>query len=263
MTLTDSLGMVLAQTGAGAILFSAWLPTREIRGSFFALQSFLGAALVAIATLLRGFDSATGTWAAFCILAAMVAGQAFRNERPRAGRALMLLAGAAGLVVILSRILLPTAPGAPALGPSPSWFSIWYPFLFTLGGLLLLGATHTAMVLGHWYLLMRGLSFVHLIRFCRLAVAAVIARGGLLLFGLGALRCAGTDYEAFLLDRALRANSFFFGTRLLLGLAGPLVFGVMALRCARLRANQAATGLLYLSEAFVFFGEVLAAYLLL
>lgn len=259
MNLTNCLGLVLAQIGAGALLFSALLPAREIRPSFFAFQSFLGAALIAIATPLREYDNVSLALTALCAGCAVVAAQAFRNERLRSGRALMLLAGMAGVLLILNRIMLPSAPDAP----QPAATFAWYPPLFLLGGLLLLGATHTAMVLGHWYLLMRGLSFVHLVRFCRIAVGAVVVRGGLLLAAVVALRSAGTNYEAFLLDRALRANSLFFGVRIALGLVAPLVFGIMALRCARLRANQAATGLLYLSEAFVFFGEMLAAYLLL
>jgi len=259
MSLTDCLGLLLAQTGAGALLFSAWLPVREIRPGFFSFQSFLGAVLVALATSLHGVEAATSVLAAVCVVCAVLAGQAFRHGHPRVGRLLMLLAGVAGIGLILGRIPLPSAPG----GVRPAATFGWYPPLFVLGGVLLLGATHTAMVLGHWYLLMRGLSFGPLVRSCWLAVGAVVARSGLLLVAWAALGHAGTDYEAFLRERAGRDNSFLFGARIALGLAAPLSFGILALRCATLRANQAATGLLYLSEVFVFFGEMLAAGLLL
>ncbi|MBI5829638.1 MAG: hypothetical protein HZB20_08895, partial [Chloroflexi bacterium] len=232
MNLTECLGLVLAQIGAGALLLSALLPAREIRPSFFAFQSFLGAAAIALATPLRGFDRVALALTAVCVVCAIIAAQAFRNERPRLGRPLMLLAGAAGIVVILSRVMVPTVPGAPAFGPA-LW---WYPPLFVLGGLLLVGATHTAMILGHWYLLMHKLSFGHLIRFVWMAVGAAVARGTLLLVALGTLRNADPDYGAFLLDRALSANSLFFGVRVVMGLLAPLAFGIMALRCARLRA---------------------------
>lgn len=262
MNLIECLGLVLAQIGAGALLFSAWLPAREIRPGFFAFQSFLAAGLLAINPLLRGSDKVALSLTAASALGALIAGQAFRSESPRFGRALLLLAGGAGTVLVLAQIPVPQPPTGAALETEVG-FLRFYPALFVLGGLLLLGATHTAMVLGHWYLLMRGLSFGHLVRFCRLAVGATVTRGALLLAAVALFSGRGADYGAFLLDRALRANSFFFGARIALGLVAPLAFGVMALRCAKMRANQAATGLLYLSEAFVFFGEMLAAYLLL
>jgi hypothetical protein len=49
----------------------------------------------------------------------------------------------------------------------------------------------------------------------------------------------------------------------LLGLAVPGVLGVMVLQCVRRQANQAATGLLYIAEVSVIFGELFAAYLLI
>jgi len=142
----------------------------------------------------------------------VLAGQAFRHGHPRVGRLLMLVAGVAGIGLILGRIPLPSAPG----GVRPAATFGWYPPLFVLGGVLLLGATHTAMVLGHWYLLMRGLSFGPLVRSCWLAVGAVVARSGLLLVAWAALGHAGTDYEAFLRERAGRDNSFLFGARIAL-----------------------------------------------
>ena len=42
----------------------------------------------------------------------------------------------------------------------------------------------------------------------------------------------------------------------------PFVIGLLVLRCVRLKANQAATGLLYIAEICVLFGELFAAYLL-
>jgi hypothetical protein len=43
----------------------------------------------------------------------------------------------------------------------------------------------------------------------------------------------------------------------------PLVLAVMVLRCANDKANQPATGLLYVMEISVLFGELFAAYLLI
>lgn len=252
MSLTQCLSLVLFELGAGALLFTALLPTREIRPSFFAFQSFLGAVAFGLACLLKGFRVHPIDW--IVIAAALIAAQSFRTDNLRIGRALLAITGViATVVMLLAHVSVPLVTGVMA----------FYPLLFALSGLLLVGATHTAMVLGHWYLLMRKLPFVYLISFSWLALAAVVVRIGLLVAALATLGHLDPDFGAALLDHALHANSFFFGTRVLLGLIAPLAFGIMTVRCAYLRANQAATGLLYLSEAFVFFGELLAAYLLL
>ena len=51
--------------------------------------------------------------------------------------------------------------------------------------------------------------------------------------------------------------------RILWGLALPTVLGLLVLRCAQQKSNQSATGLLYLMEISVLFGELFAAYLLI
>ena len=254
MSLTQCLSLVLFELGAGALLFTALLPTGEIRPSFFAFQSFLGAVAVALATVLHGSSTVELGFMVGIVISALLATQAFRNEKLTVGRALMALAGTMAAGLMLHSVPTPALPASS---------QAYYPLLFAIGGLLLVGATHTAMVLGHWYLLMRQLSFTHLVRFSWLALAAVIVRGGLLVATVFLLDQFDRDFGGALLGRALHVNGFFFGTRVLLGLVAPLAFGIMTVRCAYLRANQAATGLLYLSEAFVFFGELLAAYLLL
>jgi hypothetical protein len=51
--------------------------------------------------------------------------------------------------------------------------------------------------------------------------------------------------------------------RVLWGLILPLVLGLLAIGCAQQKANQAATGMLYVTEISVLFGELFAAYLLI
>jgi hypothetical protein len=130
---------------------------------------------------------------------------------------------------------------------------------------VLLGATHIGMVLGHWYLLMRRLSFVYLQRFAQLLLGAVALRSLWLIITLGML----DNYDPLLAANFLPAlwspggHLFFMLMRLLWGIALPLVLAVLVLRCVDSKANQAATGLLYVCEISVLFGELFAAYLLI
>ena len=57
-----------------------------------------------------------------------------------------------------------------------------------LAGALLFGATNVGMILGHWYLLMRRLSFEYLERFAKLLLVAVAVRGALAIFILVSLK---------------------------------------------------------------------------
>jgi hypothetical protein len=142
------------------------------------------------------------------------------------------------------------------------------PILFEgtiLAGAFLLGAVNVGMILGHWYLLMRRLSFEYLERFAKLFLAAVAIRAGLVLIIATKLQSLdpklGHYFIADLL--AMDGHLFFFALRVLFGLIGPLVLGLMILRCVREKANQAATGLFYVAEISVLFGELFAAVLLI
>jgi hypothetical protein len=61
---------------------------------------------------------------------------------------------------------------------------------------------------------------------------------------------------------SVNGNLMFFLMRVAWGLVLPLILAFMAWRCAVGKANQAATGLLYLCEVSVLFGELFAAYLM-
>jgi hypothetical protein len=56
-------------------------------------------------------------------------------------------------------------------------------------------------------------------------------------------------------------DGFFFWSRVLWGLVAPLVLAPFVVKTARMKSNQAATGLLYVGVVFVLVGELLATYL--
>ena len=254
MSPLQCMALVLAQLGAGALLFTSFIPARQIRASFFTFQSLVGAVMLVLAATLGAPLMPRLVVFSVAVICAVAAAWSFRNEKLQAGRLFLLLGGMLGVAAVLINV-------SPLMCRQESGLRV-YPLVFALAGFLLVGASQTAMVLGHWYLLMRGLSFDYLIRLSWLVLAAGVIRATVI--AAIVLMWSGSSHSGgFLVDRALHDNSFFFAVRLVMGVLAPLAFSGMALRCAYLHANQAATGLLYLSMAFVFFGEMFAAFLML
>jgi hypothetical protein len=181
-------------------------------------------------------------------------------EKPVLGRLLLLISGLAGfafgLLPLAGQIL--AARGMETT--APLFFDAG-----VLSATLLLGATNVGMILGHWYLLMRRLSFEHLLLFAQIVLGAVGLRIVVVLVTVSALGKFDPDLASTFIPPlwSLHGNLFFFGMRLLWGLVLPLVLGIMVLRCAQQKANQATTGMLYVMEVSVLFGELFAAYLLI
>lgn len=110
-----------------------------------------------------------------------------------------------------------------------------------------LGTAMTAMTTGHWYLSNAKLPFEILIGLSRSFVVAIGAKGAVSLAYL-ALRFG--DYRN-LEDFDLLV----MGVRLVAGIGMAMALGFMALSCAKRKANQSATGILYVAVVFVLIGE--------
>ncbi len=264
MKLIQVLCVVLTELSIGSLLMTCLLPPREIRASFFTFISLLCALLAAIALVLSKWVllSAWGDvrYLGLTVIGATAAFGAFRLEKPDLGRILLLISGVLGFLFGL----LPLGEHSLALRgldtTAPGFFDAGI-----ISGALLLGATNVAMILGHWYLLMRRLSFEYLLRFAQIVLGAVGLRIAVV---LGTMLMLG-DFDANFARAfiptlwSIHANLFFFLMRILWGLAIPLVLGLLVLQCAQQKSNQSATGLLYLMEVSVLFGELFAAYLLI
>jgi hypothetical protein len=264
MKLIQMLCVVLTELSVGTLLMTCLLPPREIRLSFFTFNSLLGALTAAVALALMGTVLRVGwedvRFLGFTVIGATTAYGAFRLDKPDLGRVLLFISGFVGLIFGL----LPLGQqvlAARGIATSVPWFFD----ASLLAGTLLLGAVNVGMILGHWYLLMRRLSFEHLLRFAQIVLGAVGLRVAVMFMTILFLG----RYDAELADTfipslwSVHGNLFFFLMRMLWGLALPLVLGLMVLRCAQAKANQAATGMLYVVEVSVLFGEFFAAYLLI
>ncbi len=263
MRLIQVLCMVLTQLSVGSLLLTSLLSTREIRLSFFTFNSLLSAILAGIALVLTKFLLHAAwsdvRWLGLTIVGATVAWGCFRLDRDVVGRLMLIVSALLGLVFGV----LPLADRMLGL----RGIATTAPYFFDAGvlsGTLLLGATNVSMILGHWYLLMRRLSFEYLLRFTQILLGAVALRLVVMLAVLTQLERYDLALASSMLPGLWSAggNLLFFALRLLFGLALPLVLGLAVLRCVEAKANQAATGLLYVCEISVLFGELFAAYLL-
>lgn len=117
------------------------------------------------------------------------------------------------------------------------------------------GGVTAAMILGHWYLVTPRLSERPLVLVARLLTLVVALQ--LLLFVVWSALGVGTDgrpFAAFVTGAALLV-----WLRLGIGLLFPLAVSWMAVRTARTRSMESATGLLYLDTAAIVAGTIVAA----
>ncbi len=264
MNLIQVLSVVLTELSVGSLLMTCLLPPREIRLSFFTFNSILCALTAAVALLLSKIVLRAGweevRFLGLTVIGATAAYGAFRLEKPDIGRVLLIISGFIGFIFGLLPLANQALAARGIVTPAP-----WFFDASVLTGALLLGAVNVGMILGHWYLLMRRLSFEHLVRFAQIVLGAVGLRILVVSFTILLLN----NYDANLGNTLIpslwspHGNLFFFLMRVLWGLVLPLGLGLLVLRCAQEKANQAATGMLYVMAVSVLFGELFAAYLLI
>ncbi len=121
-----------------------------------------------------------------------------------------------------------------------------------LSSIALLGSVNLAMLLGHWYLVVRGMSIDPL---KRLTIATLVSTIAKVLVVTIAIIATGSFNEV-----AVRQGIFFW-MRALWGLLGPLMLYPMVWGTVRMRSTMAATGILYVDVVAVVIGEVLGAWL--
>jgi len=130
--------------------------------------------------------------------------------------------------------------------------SIAWSIAGALASLALLGSVNLAMILGHWYLVVRGMDIDPLKRLTIATLGTATAR---VVVVVAALCVTGVWYEI-----AIRQGIFFW-MRAGWGLIGPLLLYPMVWGTVKLRSTMAATGILYVDVVAVVIGEVLGGWL--
>ena len=152
--------------------------------------------------------------------------------------------------MFLAIIMLATAVASFHSTVKPS--SIAWSIAGSLTSLALLGSVNLAMLLGHWYLVVRGMPIDPL---RRLTIATLIATVAKIAVVVAAIIAAGVFREV-----AVR-HGIFFWMRVGWGLAGPLLLYPMVWGTVKIRSTMAATGILYVDVVAVIIGEVLGVWL--
>ncbi|MGH9313659.1 MAG: hypothetical protein ACRD09_14315 [Vicinamibacterales bacterium] len=254
--------LFLTHLGIG-IAWTLPLVPRAAGVKFFRFNAGVVVALLAIAAALRpdatGLSRTwtTGLWLLGAALAAMTLYWATIGRMLAALRGVFLwtalVAGGAALIM-----------QALALAPSADRIGNGFTALSFLSSAALLGGACTAMVLGHWYLILPSMEIQFLQRIVKFhltslvlrvltVVAVVFAVTGGLLVG------SPIDLSRY----ATSVDGVFLWQRVLFGLAGPGVLGWLTWETAKIRSTQSATGILYVDFFAVIVGEVLAKYLLM
>jgi len=126
---------------------------------------------------------------------------------------------------------------------------------------LLVGAAASAMILGHWYLVVLDLPIAALRRLTVLLIVALGLRALSVGVALVGPVHAGFEEARLVASGLWSADGVFIWMRLLFGLAGPLSLVWFIWKTVEIRSTQSATGILYVQLFMVLAGELLATYL--
>jgi hypothetical protein len=236
----------------GLLGATAAVPYREIGKYYFKFHATMALLAVTLGVLLgRPWESGTGPFLARACAFAFAGAVLVHNVVVRA----------AGGELRKDALLFPVSLGAPLVAVTAfalAGFGVGGALLSTLHYLTaaaMLGTSMVAMTTGHWYLSNAKLSFGILTRLCGFFVGSVIAK-----------TVVSGIYAAARWEEYARLEEFWlmvFGVRAGAGELMALVLGLMSLSCARRRANQSATGILYVAVVFVLIGETISLYLTL
>jgi len=243
------------------IAFTLVLVSREAGVKFFRFNAGMAALLVVAAFAFRPPEvsadiagriafGALVVFEAALVIYWLTIGRVLASVRP----AIVGTAVGAGIVALV----------AQGFGAAPGFAMQVMAILSFFSSAFLLGATCTAMVLGHWYLVIPSLQVSHLQSIVKVHMLSMVVRvvivGAAITFGILSWEPGmGLRFSHYIFSIA----GIFFWQRMLFGLAGPAVLSYLTWETAKIRSTQSATGILYVDFFTVVVGEVLAKYLLL
>jgi protein NrfD len=256
------LFLFLTHLGIG-IIFTLVLVPREAGVKFFRFNTGLAAVLIGLALAFRpsSAEGAVTSVAALVPLAIAEAaivcywatvGRAFAAFRP----VLVAVALGGGLILLIVQAVAASADRAlPMQALTIASF---------LSSAVLLGGACTAMILGHWYLIIPSMQVSYLQAIVKVHIASLLVRivvvVAAVLVGIAMWQPGmGPSFRYYITSIA----GIFFWQRVLFGLAGPALLSYLTWETAKIRSTQSATGILYVDFFTVVVGEVLAKYLLL
>ena len=254
------LFLLLAHLAIG-IAFTLVFVSRDAGVKFFRFNTGLAALLVVAAFTFRPPEASADLAGRIAIIALYVFEAALVLYWLTVGRILASLRPfIVGTGVLAGAVALFAQAVASASGVSSEVMTI----LSFFSSAFLLGGACTAMILGHWYLVIPSLQVSHLQSIVKVHMASMAVRvvvvGAVIAFAIVSWEPGlGPNFSRYIFSIA----GIFFWQRLLFGLAGPAVLSYLTWQTAKIRSTQSATGILYVDFFTVVVGEVLAKYLLL
>jgi hypothetical protein len=259
--LTVVLFLFLTHLGLG-ILFTLVIVSREAGVKFFRFNAGLAAALIAVAFVFRPPDPAPAVSSQVALVSLVISeaaivlywltvGRKLASIRP----AILAVACAGGLVTLIAQAIFTSAAGVDVKMLTVASF---------ISSTALLGGASTAMILGHWYLVIPSLQVSHLQSIVKVHIASMVVR---IVVVAAAVMLAietwqpglGPSFGHYITS----ISGVFFWQRVLFGLGGPALLSYLTWETAKIQSTQSATGILYVDFFTVVVGEVLAKYLLL
>jgi len=279
MSLSTVLFLFLAHLGVGIVL-SLTVVSGEAGIKFFRFNAGLASVLLVVA-LAFGYNSSPDMVA---LATAPPAGGAAGAGLVPVGLGLDLLVLATAAIVVywatIGRMLTTVRPAIIGLSAVTGALALVAQALALTGlrslptqvltvasflsSAALLGGACTAMVLGHWYLVIPSMQVSHLQSIVKVHILSMIVRVVVVTAAVFLAIAAwqpglGPSFRAYILS----SRGIFFWQRVLFGLAGPALLSYLTWETAKIRSTQSATGILYVDFFTVVVGEVLAKYLLL
>jgi protein NrfD len=275
MSLSTVLFFFLAHLGVG-IAFTLLFVHREAGVKFFRFNGGLAAVLLGIALAFRyqamgvppaatpsgigasnigvsPSDIALLVSAGITLFYWATIGRIFTKART----AILAAAAIAGFIAIALQGLEISSGGSPAI--------VALTVISFLTSALMLGGACTAMILGHWYLVIPSMEVSYLQSIVKGHIASMLARvvvvGAAVWFAIATFQ-ADSGVPSFR-HYIMSVDGIFFWQRVLFGLAGPAVLSYLTWETAKIRSTQSATGILYVDFFTVVVGEVLAKYIVL
>ena len=263
MSLSAVLFLFLAHLGLGIALTLVFV-SRGAGVKFFRFNAGLSVILIAIALAFRyqaaGDDN---SWSRAAVALLVVAEAALVRYWATVGR---MLAGIRPAIVAVAVAAGLTAIVLQALGVSAGWTvpARTLTVASFVSSAALLGGACTAMILGHWYLVIPSLAVSHLQAIVKVHIATMILRVAVVVAAVFVAIATwqpgtGPSFRYYITS----VSGIFFWQRVLFGLAGPALLSYLTWETAKIRSTQSATGILYVDFFTVVVGEVLAKYIVL
>ena len=263
MSLSAILFLFLTHLGIG-IAWTLILVSRSAGVKFFRFNAGLVVAILVAGMAFRP-DAAVlgGVASGIGFITLSVATGAFLVYWATIGRVMVVLRRgllwvglAAGAVTLIAQ--------AVAVSSSMATGSTMLVTVSFLSSAALLGGSCTAMILGHWYLVLPSMDVSLLQSMVKFHIGSVIVRITVVAvavwLGISAWEPGlEPNFQRYVLSSA----GVFFWQRVLFGLLGPAVLSYLTWETAKIRSTQSATGILYVDFFTVVVGEILAKYLYL